>query len=739
MQEGHFFKLDRDSLPHEGQVIFRYLPVQREKDSEKSLPYYPVYLVLKPHALEFYYNGTAQESKEHVHIRLLDIPLTPNLTAEDNATDILVNIYRKTFLLGKHYQNKVGDSVHSFWNLSPFYSEDIYRKIIEDQFPDSSDTGIDKYIFFRKLVLDFLFDLEHTGIFENSPYYQDIVRLLLSNPFFSAIRAKSAYYYDRQNYINNRADNDARLFYAKKLEAAEKRWLNLLLAESTCELFMSAKENWFHPVEQEYSNVLFNKNKFDRSRWRRLLEGKDKQVGDENMAILRKSASWYLRRYNFKRAAISVLQYREDKKPTAIGLGILAFLLVLLLGSLYHSDWLENSKDYFGDAVFYASYGMLGVVVGSISILVIYRRFLLPIIGLMMPRLIMAIASTWIFFTTSEELWKISFDVSFSEEWWIVLLILPVSSFMILELKRIAPDVKTKELFPRAFIILVIGFFFSLLIGTIFIHATAERMLCRSGYLENYYRDILIENSRFRFDSTAVHQLPLGSMNNEALSMFKKEMAKGEFKNKKEYESALRKALGRGVINDTLTNAIYDSATSIYPSGDLGDTVLACCIGVTDSKNWVIARLQKKDSVLYNLIKQKYSNYTYHKNLTAKLVFFHYYRLMKLNGKPSFDLLSKVPVLREKDEEFDFITNVDTQSLFSNLKYVKYELMEGVYIANKYEVPLFYREDDYYPYEDKAVSMNIFPGMLLLRSIFALFIGIFIQLVFENKPITETL
>ena len=39
----------------------------------------------------------------------------------------------------------------------------------------------------------------------------------------------------------------------------------------------------------------------------------------------------------------------------------------------------------------------------------------------------------------------------------------------------------------------------------------------------------------------------------------------------------------------------------------------------------------------------------------------------------------------------------------------------------------------------RSLSLIIFPGMLLYQAIYTLFIGIFIQLVFEEKPITETL
>ncbi|MDZ7721649.1 MAG: hypothetical protein U5R06_02185 [candidate division KSB1 bacterium] len=43
------------------------------------------------------------------------------------------------------------------------------------------------------------------------------------------------------------------------------------------------------------------------------------------------------------------------------------------------------------------------------------------------------------------------------------------------------------------------------------------------------------------------------------------------------------------------------------------------------------------------------------------------------------------------------------------------------------------------PFSKKGWSLYVFPGMLLFRAIFALFVGMFIELIFEDKPITEPL
>jgi hypothetical protein len=89
---GHFFKLDRDSVLSNGQVMFRYLPVRCKPDKkDDEYPYYPVYAVLGRYAIDFFYHAKDQKNDHHVHIRLLHLPLSLNLSVKDKLTSILQN------------------------------------------------------------------------------------------------------------------------------------------------------------------------------------------------------------------------------------------------------------------------------------------------------------------------------------------------------------------------------------------------------------------------------------------------------------------------------------------------------------------------------------------------------------------------------------------------------------------------------------------------------------------------
>ncbi|MHA1803815.1 MAG: hypothetical protein ACTSU4_04715, partial [Promethearchaeota archaeon] len=69
MSSGTFFKVDKDSVPENGQILFRYLPVHFVDNPDdtgngklrKCHHFYPVYAVLKPHAVDFFYHGPDKE------------------------------------------------------------------------------------------------------------------------------------------------------------------------------------------------------------------------------------------------------------------------------------------------------------------------------------------------------------------------------------------------------------------------------------------------------------------------------------------------------------------------------------------------------------------------------------------------------------------------------------------------------------------------------------------------------
>ena len=62
--------------------------------------------------------------------------------------------------------------------------------------------------FLRKLLLDFMFDLKHSDVFQNSVHYQKMYSGLMSDFYFSALMHKCEYYYYRKLTSKAIEDND---------------------------------------------------------------------------------------------------------------------------------------------------------------------------------------------------------------------------------------------------------------------------------------------------------------------------------------------------------------------------------------------------------------------------------------------------------------------------------------------------------------------------------------------------
>ncbi|MCR4717426.1 MAG: hypothetical protein K5656_09610 [Lachnospiraceae bacterium] len=111
--------------------------------------------------------------------------------------------------------------------------------------------------FLRKLLLDFMFDLKHSDVFQNSIFYQAMYSGLMSDFYFSALMHKCEYYYYRELITDeisqigkeekteecdnketkrkNHGDrlNRLRFLYAQELFKAEDLWIKDIMSPSS--------------------------------------------------------------------------------------------------------------------------------------------------------------------------------------------------------------------------------------------------------------------------------------------------------------------------------------------------------------------------------------------------------------------------------------------------------------------------------------------------------------------------
>ena len=180
-------------------------------------------------------------------------------------------------------KNSLYKSMREALDKLPSYSSlwlmDLIKGEGKDQYVDVFEKGIgiekgdnDRDIvgFLRKLILDFMFDLKHSDIFQNSVYYQTMYSGLMSDFYFSALMHKCEYYYYRElildeiqsghreenGKLNKEFTDRITILYAEELFKVEELWTRDIMSPSA--------DKWFETQEK---NKILEEN--GEKRWKR--------------------------------------------------------------------------------------------------------------------------------------------------------------------------------------------------------------------------------------------------------------------------------------------------------------------------------------------------------------------------------------------------------------------------------------------------------------------------------------
>ena len=260
-------------------------------------------------------------------------------------------------------EKKMYESMQSAMDTLPSYSSlwlmDLIRKDENKVFIDLYDkeggerkkeSKKDISGFLRKLLLDFLFDLKHSNLFQISRNYDQMHSGLMSNFYFSALMHKCEYYYYRkiirealekiEEGEKNEKETIATL-YAEELFRAEELWVKDIMSPQAEEHFeyhntskhkysreltetydFSCWPSWFAEPEEEMRRVCFTmKGKSSDTKgqvtkrhicnadilaeWLNLkeldLEGRSivHKMIDSRDKTKRQISQWFLKRYDF--------------------------------------------------------------------------------------------------------------------------------------------------------------------------------------------------------------------------------------------------------------------------------------------------------------------------------------------------------------------------------------------------------------------------------------------------------
>lgn len=389
MNYGHFYKLStgRSDLSH-GIAVFDYKGIEEQHKGGK----HHLYVTIQEGSIHFAYHYYNESNKaEHLDCDIVTLPLPTNSLGHERLAEAIDECNNVIF------PKEIGETVvsHDPLNIGGYSN----LKEFNVGKPDSNGYVV------RKMLLDFLFDLEHSEVFQVSPLYERVKSALHENPLSTALMAKAEYLFQRSLQIKQKTvlqkSPSAQLIYADDYTKSEERWVEVLNS-STIDKTL-AESPWFKKSNGDDSSVSEELNKVYTSRHTSLT------VTDflNNIHVKNESAKLKSIRYRVTQTAkLSAVAYLHRYHLTGIfhiwygGGAWLATLLtvgtlsIMLYGFIIYANQLTE----FGTNIvnFLFPFWIL-VAIGLLTLPVGKRHRLRPIgiLEAVFPRLFAAVVAAW--------------------------------------------------------------------------------------------------------------------------------------------------------------------------------------------------------------------------------------------------------------------------------------------------------------------------------------------------------
>lgn len=249
MYHGRYFRLDTDAANIEkGIAVFRYC-----QDGKTDCG---TYVTFSDDEITFYFNSRVDDTIKDETI--LHIPIDDNI--DRGFASIVTEAFHSTI-------NDV--SAISREELPPSYDSTFSFAASEKSAQNrKKPRSASEWLPVRRLILDFLFDLKETRVFEMSPHYGELTEKLHHNFFARCLIAKAGYWYHRILYENAVRESDhafsannrktrknKRQFYGAILFQAEKEWTDCIRDYRSDKIFHDEFNGWFDDSETEMQRI----------------------------------------------------------------------------------------------------------------------------------------------------------------------------------------------------------------------------------------------------------------------------------------------------------------------------------------------------------------------------------------------------------------------------------------------------------------------------------------------------
>lgn len=231
-----------------------YKKIARKTKPEKETDY-PIYVTIGADSVFFqcsaYHDGSSQKLEHYGAGKIQEFSFTLEF---QNSISLWLSNQEEiapSFIDPKLYHRYENDEDICFSNL---------KKL---PLPARSDSE-QVLLTHRELVLDFLFDLFHSNVFNGNPAVRRLRAALQINPLSRAILAKADFYFYEKSYLANirpmpwSENQHKKDWLADRFFESARKWLGCLRlkeVENEISLDMSNNLRWFEDIESEHKNI----------------------------------------------------------------------------------------------------------------------------------------------------------------------------------------------------------------------------------------------------------------------------------------------------------------------------------------------------------------------------------------------------------------------------------------------------------------------------------------------------
>ena len=284
MPEGYFFR-SKGEVPGSPANRFAYLPVLDEKTGDG------ITLSIGPDSIRFVFRGRLSEEeelsvggKENLASNQTRLSRRAEYIFEETLLELPIELVRgaeeRSFRVGQAFSMcwpPRGESssrsprspalaLKPMEDFGETWGYSALAAFADEVQPEEPDQPEPHSLLLRKLLLDLLFDLEHSSVFEDSRAYVDLRRTTSDDPLLAAIRLKAEYWWQREKYLASLpASGEGRseryrvegavALRRRRLARAEHAWLRACLDKDRSSVISGP---WFQSgVEEEVRQAIF--------------------------------------------------------------------------------------------------------------------------------------------------------------------------------------------------------------------------------------------------------------------------------------------------------------------------------------------------------------------------------------------------------------------------------------------------------------------------------------------------